>query len=177
MENVKAVKDTQEVYQSTIESLDTILSEKLLSEPLSDMLANDKLTNIQRSQMLNSYAYTLSTLYFILLKATGEIKKGNNQELIMTELNRVKSYITRVKTAMETKQEKALRESKAAEESKRFIQAQLNGAKYEPSVSKSHFQKSESPAKHIRFTDEDKSKVTKPSTKKSKSKSKSKKAN
>lgn len=154
MENVKHIKEIQHSFQENIESLDLALSTTVLKQPLDTTLSEGKLTSIEKAQMLNSYAYTLSTLYFVLLKSSGDIKNNDNQEKIMSELNRVKSFMTRVKSSLQSTQAKSEKEIRVEEDSKRFITAQLNGASYQPSVSKSHF----TAAKHTKFTDEDNTK-------------------
>lgn len=150
MENVNHIKELQQGFKENIELLETSLSSGIIHEPLDTTLSEGKLTSIQKAQLLNSYAYCLSTLYFVLLKSSGNIKNNGNQEKIMSELNRVKGFMNRVNVSLDSTKAKSEKEIKTQEESKRFITAQLNGASFEPSVSKSHFK-----SKHTKFTDED----------------------
>lgn len=149
MENVQQIKELQQGFKNNTEVLEGILSDGILAQPLETTLADSKLTSMQRAQILNAHAYLLSTLHFALLKATGDVKRDDNQEKIMFELNRVKSYMGRVQKTLDGGKALSAKEAKAQEDAKRYVTAQLNGASHAPSVSKSHFQ-----GTHVKFDEE-----------------------
>ncbi|KAG7749643.1 hypothetical protein KL912_001644 [Ogataea haglerorum] len=156
MDDIDAVKKLLASLHHGVEELEIKLKSGMLAKSLLNHVQGAK-TPLEKVNLYNNYAYVIASLYFVLLKASGENKK--NEHPVMQELNRVKLYIERAKKAAAKEENTEEFRRKVAEAAERHVRNQL-GEKVEPAVSKVHFE-----GKHTKFggdkEDKDADKTTK----------------
>ncbi|ODV93933.1 hypothetical protein PACTADRAFT_4830 [Pachysolen tannophilus NRRL Y-2460] len=148
MENIANVKSFVAQLDGSLDELEPLVLE-LCSKPLNERLRS--LDRLERIKLTNNYSYILSSLVFSYLKTLGI---DTDKHEIMAELNRVQSYMKRLKT-LQAEQKRKQQELKENNESaKKFIKTQLSGnsivvtGKQEPAISKVSFE-----GKHTRFNE------------------------
>ncbi|KAG7812195.1 hypothetical protein KL921_001427 [Ogataea angusta] len=156
MDDIDAVKKLLASLNHGVEDLETKLKSGMLAKSLLNHVQGAK-TPLEKVDLYNNYAYVIASLYFVLLKTSGENKK--NEHPIMQELNRVKLYIERAKKAVTKEENTEEFKRKVAEAAERHVRNQL-GEKIEPAVSKVHFE-----GKHTKFGDKEGSETEKPTKK------------
>ncbi|ESW99746.1 hypothetical protein KL918_001318 [Ogataea parapolymorpha] len=158
MDDIDTVKKLLVSLNHGVDELEIKLKSGMLAKSLLNHIQGTK-TPLEKVDLYNNYAYVIASLYFVLLKTSGENKK--NEHPIMQELNRVKLYIERAKKAATKEENTEEFKRKVAEAAERHVRNQL-GEKIEPAVSKLHFE-----GKHTKFGDKE-DKETEKTTKKRK---------
>ncbi|CAN6604739.1 exosome complex protein Lrp1p [Trichomonascus vanleenenianus] len=161
--------------QSLIEQLDENITN--LEEKISPFLENDVSATrfdspLDQASYSTALAYALISILFSYLKATGE---DTNNHPIMEELERVKSYMAKVKKA-KSPQEPGSGSKVDKEAAKRFIRHAI-GASSESKVDVDSYLSNiaqQTKGTHKRFSDDDEKEVqeTKPKKKSKKTKRK-----
>ncbi|ODQ81865.1 hypothetical protein BABINDRAFT_160096 [Babjeviella inositovora NRRL Y-12698] len=136
MDNIENVKLYAQALDSAVDSL-TVEIKALVAQTLNERSA--AITPLERAELTNNYAYSISSLFFSFLKASGV---DTNKHGIMDELSRVKSYMATVKQAKAGSEDK----SADAELAKRYLKSALGqgnstvvtGA-HTPAISSAHF--------------------------------------
>ncbi|KAH3668050.1 hypothetical protein OGAPHI_001804 [Ogataea philodendri] len=171
MDETESVKKLLASLSRGIDDLEKNVKSEVFIRSLLEHVQEAK-SPLEKVDLYNNYAYVIASLYFVLLKTSGENKK--NEHPIMQELNRVKLYIDRAKKAEQIKKNGNIDPDEASKAAERYVKNQL-GEKVEPAVSKVHFE-----GRHTKFdTSEENDKDSerpakrhKPDSKKSRSKTK-----
>ncbi|CAI4063728.1 hypothetical protein SKDZ_08G1290 [Saccharomyces kudriavzevii ZP591] len=142
MEDIEKIKPYVRSFSNALDELKPEI-EKLTSKPLDEqllLLSNER----ARLELVNRYAYVLSSLMFASMKVLGV----RDMSPILNELKRVKSYMDKAKQ-YDNKISKSNERSQAEQEkAKNIISNVLDGNKnqFEPSISNCNFQ-----GKHTKF--------------------------
>lgn len=151
MEDIEKIKPYVRSFSSALDELKPEI-EKLTSKSLDEqlLLLSDERAKLE---LINRYAYVLSSLMFANMKVLGV----KDMSPILGELKRVKSYMDKAKQ-YDNKIIKSNEKSQAEQErAKNIISNVLDGNKnqFEPSISKSNFQ-----GKHTKFENDEPAKST-----------------
>ncbi|CAI4039459.1 hypothetical protein SMKI_08G1260 [Saccharomyces mikatae IFO 1815] len=146
MEDIKKIKPYVKSFSNALDELKPEI-EKLTSKSLDEqlLLLSDERAKLE---LINRYAYVLSSLIFANMKVLGV----RDMSPILNELKRVKSYMDKAKQ-YDNKISKFNEKSQAKQENARSIIFNVldgNRNRFEPSISKSNFQ-----GKHTKFENDE----------------------
>ncbi|TID17264.1 hypothetical protein CANINC_004028 [Pichia inconspicua] len=165
MSNVEtsAVQSLLNNLQSLTHSFTTELKDNLIAQTLNESLEeiikrgeiekNEAVSELEQAKLLNLNAYVLVSLYFTHLKLKGDKLDSNSP--IVSEINRVKTFMDKVKIAETQLSQKEGNVVDQIEGTKDFIEKHYsNNNGRAPAVSKVHFEPKDEASKtgtHFRF--------------------------
>lgn len=156
MENIENVKAFIKSLDASVDQL----SEKLkpiINKPLEELVGVNASTSLDTIKFYNNYLYTFISIIYSYLKTIGVTVESHP---VMTELNRIKAYMKRLKDLEAKLQRKEDKHEENNEQAKKFIEntlgtnvngggaAQPSGLS-QPAISSSNFK-----GKHTKFDDE-----------------------
>ncbi|KAH3677152.1 hypothetical protein WICMUC_001907 [Wickerhamomyces mucosus] len=153
MENTELINQFIKSLNGSLDSLDGDFKQ-LVGQSFEDRL-NIADGPLDRIKISNNYAYILTSLSFAYLKSIGI---DTSKHPIMDDLNRVKSYVARLKEVENQSKNEEVKSEKDTEAAKRFINAALNSGTGnstvvkgvpEPAISSASFK-----GTHTKFKDE-----------------------
>ncbi|AOA63456.1 Exosome complex protein [Komagataella phaffii CBS 7435] len=142
MENVDTVQKLVNNLDVRLDNVSASLDEILEFKKLDDII--EKMSQLDQCKMLNSLSYILSSLYFAYLKVNGV--KDVHTHGIMSDLQRVKLYMNRVKTFEERSRESEVQEIQMKES----IHNNLKDSLGTPAISSANFNDNKQNT-HIKF--------------------------
>lgn len=144
---------------SSVDQLESSLApilKKSLDELIFTTTAGDENEQISKIKFYNNFLYTLIATIFSYLKSVGI---NTDTHPIMNELNRIKTYMARVKRLQDIQEGKVKTEEQKQQDSKTFLQNVLGGSAggaaasesmSQPAISSSNFK-----GTHTKFKDEE----------------------
>ncbi|ANZ76846.1 BA75_03427T0 [Komagataella pastoris] len=142
MENVETVQQLVNNLDVRLDNVSASLDEVLELKKLDEI--TEKMSQLDQCKMLNSLSYILSSLYFAYLKVNGV--KDVHTHGIMNDLQRVKLYMSRVKTFEEKSRKSELQEV----QKKESIHNNLKDSLGTPAISSANFNDNKQ-STHIKF--------------------------